>query len=324
MARRGKRELKGPMKALLISLLVSTGLMFAGLLSYDIGVFGYTIIISTFIIAIPQFLIRYRRYRELKEMEEKLPLFLRDVIESLRSGMPLHQAIVAAGKLEYGKLSKEVKKMANQLSWGLPLDDVLDKFGVRVRKSKRLFTTIRIIREAQLSGGDVIATLDRVSDNSTILEDAEKERATLLNQYVLLMYAIALIFVVIVVAINNLMMPIFEATTTGAATAAAAEFGGGIIGLANPCDVCVAFGCNVCSFYKGTARTIFSIDPSTIGAYYTALFFYMSLIQSMFAGLVAGQISENSITAGIKHSLILSGITFGAFNVLIRMGLLGV
>lgn len=324
MKRRGKRGLKGPVKILLISILVSTGLMFVGLLSYDIGVFGYTVIISTFVIAIPQFLIRYRRYRELKEMEEKLPLFLRDVIESLRSGMPLHQAIIAAGKLEYGKLSKEVKKMANQLSWGLPLDDVLDKFGVRVRKSKRLFTTIRIIREAQLSGGDVIATLDRVSDNSAILEDAEKERATLLNQYVLLMYAIALIFVVIVVAINNLMMPIFEATSTGAATAAAAEFGGGIIGLANPCDICVSFGCNVCGFYKGTARTIFSIDPSTIGAYYTALFFYMSLIESMFAGLVAGQISENSVTAGIKHSLILSGITFGAFNILIRMGLLGV
>lgn len=317
-----KEKLKGNIKMLLISIAISVGLIFVGLLSYDIGVFGYTIILSTFIIALPQFLLRYQRFRELKEMEEKLPLFLRDNIESIRSGMPFHKAIIVSSRVDYGKLSKEVKKMAHQLSWGMPLDKALDQFARRVKKSKRLFTTIKIVREAHLSGGDVVSTLDRVSDNSKILDEATKERASMLNQYVILMYAIGIIFIIIVVAINNLMIPIFEVASAGAMDPET-ELGGGALGLINPCDNCIGFGCGVCDIYKGTASTIFSMDPSTIGAYYTALFFFMSLVQSMFAGLVAGQISENSIIAGAKHSLILTGITFGAFNVLIRLGLLG-
>ena len=311
-----KIELKKEIKILLLSITIALVFITIGMLSGDVGVIGNAVILATFTVAVPQFILRYERFRALKEMEERFPTFLRDTIEYLRSGMPLHECIKMANKVDYGKLSEEIKKMNYQLSWGMPIDEVLDQFAERVKDSKRLFTSIKILREARLSGGDIVSTLDSIAENSTILEESSKERKALLNQYVILMYAISLIFIVIVIAINNLMIPIFKVSGGTEET---------VIGLSNPCTTCVEFECTVCGLYEWVSTHIFGIeDPTTIGAYYISLFFFMSMIQSFFSGLVAGEISENSIISGIKHSLILTGITFGAFSMLFRLGLLGV
>jgi flagellar protein FlaJ len=149
-----------------------------------------------------------------------------------------------------------------------------------------------------------------------MLVESEKEKKSILSQYVVLMYAIALIFIAIVVAINKLLLPIFSSTT---------ELGvGESIGLVNPCESCFDLACNICNGYNFISSFFLRIETTGIASYYTALFFTMSLIQSFFAGLVAGQISENSLVAGLKHSLILVAVTWGAFLILIQVGLLGV
>lgn len=308
-----KFELTREKKILIISLIISSFLIAFGFLSEDVGVIGNMIILSTFITATPQLILAYLKYRAIKEMEENFPSFVRDLTDSISSGMPLHEAIKAASKVSYGKLSKEIKKMANQISWGIPVTDVLEQFAERVKRSKRLYSSIKIIKESFVAGGSIIPTLESVARNITLLGDTEKERKSLLNQYVLVMYAIALIFIVIVVAINRLLLPIFK--TTAIAEEA--------IGLTNPCLECEGISCNICFLFQTTSHYIFFLDPTSIAAYYTSLFFFMSLIQAIFSGLIAGQISENSIVAGIKHSLILVGITFGAFSILVRIGLMG-
>ena len=305
-------------QVLLLTSVCSVLFVTLGIVSGNMGVTANAILLSTLMVSVPQFLFIYEKFRNLKYMEEKFPVFLRDMIESVRSGMPLHKAIVIISKFDYGKLSKEVQKMANQLTWGIPLEKVLDQFAERIKRSKRLYTSVKIIREAHLSGGDVVSTLETVSNNSNILEDAEKERRSMLNQYVVLMYALSFIFIGIVVAINNMMIPIFEVS--------GGSMGGmSSIGISNPCASC--FGpadCAVCGLFNWVSAYIFSIQADTIASYYVSLFFFMSIIQSMFSGLVAGQIGENSITAGIKHSLVLVAITFGAFHFLVYFGVLGV
>lgn len=312
-----KMELTRERKTLIITLSISIIFLAFAAFTRNLGIVANAILLSTFIVAVPQFLFLYEKYRSLKYMEDRFPVFLRDTIESLRSGVPLHKSIIASSPFDYGRLSVEVKKMANQLTWGLPLDKVLDQFADRVKHSKRLYTSIKIIREAHLSGGDVVSTIETVANNSNILEESEKERRSMLNQYVVLMYAISLIFVGIVVAINNLMIPIFEVSS--------ATIGGGeVLGIRNPCYSCFGFSCTVCGLFEGASTYIFSIDPTTIASYYVSLFFFMSIVQALFCGLVAGQIGENSVTAGIKHSLVLTSITFGAFYLLIYLGILGV
>lgn len=303
------------MKILLVSVSVSAFLFSLVVISADPGVLGNVVILSTFIIAVPQLLFRYERYRTLKEMETRFPSFLRDMVESIRSGMPFHQSIVIASNVDYGKLSKEIKKMANQISWGIPFNKVIDQFADRVKESKRLNTALKTIKEAYISGGDVISTLESVADTAIILDEAEKERKSLLSQYVVLMYGISFLFLGIVAGINRLMVPIFQVSM----------FAGGTeeMGIINPCDQAVGFGRSICDVLQLSCG-VFGIDVTNIGCYYTSLFFAMSMIVAACSGIVAGQISENSVIAGVKHSIILSAITFGAFSILVRLGIMGI
>jgi len=311
--------------------LLVTGGLFAvlvavGALSGDVGVLGVMVIIGVFVNLAPQIMMLYQKYRQLKEMEEKFPNFLRDLTEQIRSGMPFHKAVIASSRTDYGTLSVEVKKMAHQLSWGVTLDKVLDRFAERVKASKRLYAAAKIIRESFASGGEVVATLESVAESSTNLEEAEKEKKSLLNQYVVLMYAISIIFVIIISAINKFLIPIFQTSDNTAAAGAVQS----VVSLENPCNICVGFECNICDFYNAVAYVVVrdpttgaAIDPTNITVYYTSLFFMMAIIQSILSGLVAGQISEGSAKAGIKHSMILAGITIGAFLIMIKFGFLG-
>lgn len=300
-------------KILIISLVISGSLISLGIATSNTGVIGNGIILSVFLIFIPLILFRYERVRALKEYEEKFPTFLRDVVESISSGMPFHQAIVISSRVDYGKLSKEVKKMSNQISWGMPLDKVLDQFTERVKKSKRLYMGLKTLRESYLTGGNVVPILESLAENLSILDDAQKERSSLLNEYVVLMYAITFIFLGILIAINNLMVPIFQITSVG---------GSELLGLASPCRDNPNF---ICSIYVASSIYIFAFkDPMGIAAYYTSIFFYMGVIVAIASGLVAGQISENSLTAGVKHSVIMAGVVIGAMLILKAAGILGV
>jgi flagellar protein FlaJ len=307
-----KIEIDLEKKILIISLVISILIISLGVITLNVGVIANGIIISVFMIFLPLILFRYQKLKSLKEYEEKFPLFIRDVSESVTSGMAFHQAIIVSSRLDYGRLSKEVKKMANQISWGIPVDKVLDQFTERVKKSKRLYMGLKTLRESYLTGGDVISTLDSVAENLSILDDAQKERSSLLNQYVILMYAISFIFLGILVSINKLMIPIFQISSMDGSQA---------LGISNPCEGNPNI---ICSIYTLPSYLFMIKDPSGIGAYYTSIFFFMSIIVAISCGLVAGQISENSITAGLKHSVLMTVGIVGAMLFLKYIGLLGV
>jgi len=297
----------------LISISITIFLIVLGLLTSNQGVMSNALILFAFMLALPLILLKYQKERALSEIEEKMPLFLRDLVESIRSGMPFHQAIVSSSNLDYGELSKEVKKMSNQISWSMPVTKVLDQFIERVKSSKRLYMALKILRESYITGGDVISTLDSVSNNLNELNDAGKERKSLMNEYVVLMYIIVFIFIVILVAMNRLMIPVFQMSSTP---------GGEVMQIQSPCQNNPSF---VCSIFSLPARYIFNLsDPTSIGAYYISIFFYMSTIIAITCGLVVGQITDNSVISGFKHSLILTIAVWGILLLLKAINLLGV
>jgi len=291
---------------------MSALLILLGLVTGDKGVLGNAVIISIFLIFLSWILFKYEKQRTLREIEEKMPIFLRDIIESLRSGMLLHQAIMSASKLDYGRLSDEVKKMASQISWGMPVTTVLNQLTNRMKESKRLYMALSILRESYMTGGEVVSTLEALSNNLTQLDDLSKERRSLLNQYMILIYAMVFIFIFILIAINKLMVPIFQSAAQA----------GEVVPLTHPC---VNNPSVICTIYKLPAIYIFGFeDPNNIGAYYTSVFFYMGMIVAIIAGLVVGQITENSLTSGIMHSVILSGCVIGLLLILKAVNFLGV
>lgn len=304
-------------KIILTSSIISMMIIALGFVTSNVGVIGNGIILAIFLIAVPLIIFRYGSFKAVKEMEEKFPIFLRDVVESIRSGMPFHLAIMNTSKFEYGRLSKEVNRMSNQISWGIPVVKVLDQFSERIRKSRRLFDSMQTVRESYLTGGDVVATLDSVADNLTFLDEAEKERKAMLNQYVVLMYAIAFIFVGIVASINKLLLPIFQISATPG--------GSQVLGITNPCASTSGFETSICQLYALPAKYIFLLpDAGGIAAYYTSIFFFMSVIVAFSSGLVAGQIADNSLESGLKHAVIMTAGVVGAMLIFKQIGLLGV
>jgi flagellar protein FlaJ len=315
-----KMELSKERKVLLICLLISFFLLLIGVISGISGVLGNTIILSVFIIITPQLILNYTSYRNIKEIELRFPHFLRDLVESTRAGMPLHKAIIFASHTDYGPLTPHVKRMAHQLTWNVNILKVLEQAKERLKRSKTLSRVFRIMIETYKSGGSIDSTLDSLSNTMLTIQDTEKERKSTLNQYVIAMYVISLVFIGIIVGINWLMVPVFQSM---AAPAGGVSPLGSVI--TNPCSTCLEggdVGCGPCTIYFSIC-SFFGSDRSSIACYYLALFFSISVIQAFMGGLVAGEIGEGSVKAGIKHSLILVFMTVGAFFILVGVGLLG-
>jgi len=312
-------ELTKEKKILIITILISWVLLLVAFLSHDSGVIGNVIILSLFLIISPQFILSYVRYRELKEMELAYPNFLRDLVDSTKAGLPLHKAIISLSHSNYGPLTKEIRKMANQLSWNIDLIKVLEQSKRRFKESPTITKTIRILIETYKSGGRVPEILDSLSNTLITIQETEKERRSSLKQYVIAMYIISIVFVGVIASINKLMVPIFE---TSASTPDSPL---GVVG-ANPCSFCIygfTLECLPCNIYSNVC-SIFSVNKISLSCYYFALFFCMSVVQSITGGLVAGQIGEGSIKAGFKHSLIMVSITFAAFMILVKLKVIGV
>ncbi len=247
--------------AISISIVIGTG--------FDMGRAIPLVPIGLFVGAFPYFIYRYLRYTKVKAMEDAFPEFLRNLSESQKSGITFTQAIITASKIDYGALSDEIKKMAAQISWGIPLPRVLEKFSERVRDSDFLRRSTAIILEAYRSGGDVAEVMESVAESARLVKELEAERKSRFNQQLLIMYAIYIIFLVIIVALNKILLPMF-------ALSSSEDIGG--MGL-----------------------TMGNLDPN----FYRTTFLHMILMQAVFAGLIAGQVGEGSVIAGIKHSAVM-------------------
>jgi flagellar protein FlaJ len=248
-----------------------------------------------------------------KSIEEQFPNFVRDIADSKRSGMSFPEAIKIASKANYGKLTPEVQKMNNRLSWGTDFLRVMDIFNNSVKESKIISEAINIIKESYQSGGNVAATLDSIARDIVMIKNAEAERESMVKQHVMVMYGVFFMFLAIAVMIIQVMVPMIKATSQPEVS------GGGVMALVfmDPCEGIRHFPCDI--FY--VAGLLLGIQ-SGVALYYVALFFIIVIIQGIFTGLIAGQLGENSIIAGSKHSLIMVSISLGIFMFLARIGML--
>lgn len=245
---------------------------------FDLFTVATTLPVVIFFGSIPYLYYQYNRFNTLRAIEDNLPGFLRDITAAHRSGMSLPQAIIGSSRTEYGPLSAEVKKMAAQLSWGIPFPAVIIQFSTRMKGSAYIQRSISIIMEAYTSGGDITDAMESVASNARILKDMEADRSSKLSQQVMIMYVIFLIFLGMLVALHKILTPLFSLQQAGE--------------------------------YGGSAFMRLSYGPS----YYRTLFFHMVLIQAFFNGVLAGQLGEGSVIAGLKHSAIMMGAGLVVFT----------
>ncbi len=308
-------ELKKPEN---IQLIAGICILLIGIIlfSNDIGILGNFVILSFIIIVVPRAISSYLHYQRIRVMEEMFPVFLKDLAEYLRSGMTLQEAIRNAAHIDYGKLSPEIRKIAIQLSWGIPLQEALRNFAERVKESALIRKSIEILVESYNSGGKIEETMDAIAENISLVKEMDKERRSMMNHHVTTIYIIYFVFLGISIGLLKTVIPLAAMGT---------NMTGGIFGLSafqDPCKICEVkpeIGCISCAVFDGVAK-IFSLGEDG-GAYYRGLFFVMLIIHGIFSGLLCGQIGENSVKAGIRHSLTMALIGGSVFLILTRMGI---
>ncbi len=278
----------------------------------DSGMLGVSCFFALIISVIPYFTYMYFRIREVAAMEDQFPNFLRDLVEESKSGMTLSKSIEICSRRDYGKLSKEIKKMHHQLTWGTPIEKALRMLSSRIKESGLIKRTVDIIIEAYKSGGNIVSTMESVASDTSIIKEAEKERRSSMTQHIFAIYLIYFMFIGIILALTK----ILTSLTTGGLVA-----GGVSIGTGGPCEIAGSgISVFICSFFNALCN-IFALGTGG-GCYYKSVFLSMTLIQGIFSGLVAGQIGEDSVFAGIKHSLIMVGIGFPAYILILKSGIL--
>jgi len=288
-----------------------------GVIIGDPGILGNMIIIAVFISVTPYFLFRYSDYMWMRALEDQFPNFIRDLADATRS-MPLTEAIRAISKSNYGKLTPEVVKMSNRLSWGTPFMRTLEIFEKSVSKSRIIREALGILKQSYESGGNVVMTLESISRDMMMLKETEEERLSLLKQHIFIMYAVFFMFVGISILIIFVMVPMIETQTELTGAAGSSKFGMTTM-FSNPCPPESSM-MMPCGFYLAVG-TLFGVSPESIGSYYIALFFCAVVIQGLMIGLITGQLGENSMTAGIKHSMIMMFAAIGIFLFIAKLGL---
>jgi len=134
--------------------------------------------------------------------------------------------------------------------------------------------TVSTIVETYSGGGDITQILDATGKTIKEINKIRKERFSAIYNQMLTGYIIFFIFIGVLIVLQKYLVPSLFAFTSPE------------IGMSN---------------LENTAKA------------YSDIFQWLILIEGFFSGLVIGKMAEGSILSGLKHSLLLIVVGYGAF-----------
>jgi len=211
-----------------------------------------------------------------KEVESKFLEFVRALVETVKTGVPIPKAIMQISHSDFGALTPYVNKLANQIEWGIPLRNSLRTFAIDAN-NKVINRSVSIVIEAEQSGGHVDDILQAVTNSVLQVKKIKEERKASQYEQAIQGYIVFFIFIAIMVVMQVYLMPqLSEITSTSVNV-----FTQGVEGITDE-----------------SGSVMSSIDLNTI-------FLWLVIIQGFFAGIMIGKFAEGDLKSGLKHSLIL-------------------
>jgi flagellar protein FlaJ len=239
-------------------------------------------IIFIVIVMIP-FIIFYEiRAWRMRKIDEKMPDFLRDLSNLNGSGILFSNSLKLMAESKMGILTKELKKLKEDLSWGTSTTRVL----IKLENSIRTATSSRVLHtliKANESTSDLKSVLSVTAEQVKSEEEMKKERSSDMAVYVITIYVAFFVFLFIVFILAAYFFP-----QTVSFTSASQEVGS-----------------------AGIGNGAFNIKE------YTMLMFHSTLIQAFASGLVAGKMGQGSVYMGLKHSVSMAMLAFVVFTMFI-------
>ncbi|MCS5534010.1 MAG: type II secretion system F family protein [Candidatus Poseidoniaceae archaeon] len=219
---------------------------------------------------------------EVNRVEEKFPDFLRDLAEYWKGGLSMTVAVQTLAMSEYGALNDEVKKMSDQLSWGVKFSDVIIQFANRVG-TPLVKRAIALIAEADRAGGKISDILLTAANDSRELKFLEGERKRAIGSYIAVIWTSYFVFLGVIVVLAKVFIPAIAGSNNGDESS-----GGSTIGN----------------------MTIRNIDP----LFFVTIFYYGVTMQALGNGTMAGLMATGRFSTGFKHSGYMIVVALLVFN----------
>ncbi|MDG6990375.1 MAG: type II secretion system F family protein [Nitrososphaerota archaeon] len=155
---------------------------------------------------LPAMVVAMKSGRERNALEKALPDFFRDFSEGRKIGLSPEQTIQSLADKHYGLLSKHVKKMSSQVSWGVSTVKVISTFASEVRSWVTREAGMLLAEVIDVGGGTVRSFSD-MADFTRKMNDLESEKRSTLKPYLFINY-----FAAIMVVVTTFIMVYFIST----------------------------------------------------------------------------------------------------------------
>ncbi len=216
------------------------------------------------------------KLRRISKIEERLPDFLRDVAEAGRFGMTLPDAIVVASTGRYGLLTDEIKKMASQLEWGVPVATALALFEERV-PTPLVQRVVSIVTRANEAGGNVADVLTMVARDTREAQLSDASRRISMLTYVTVIYISFFVFLVTIYIMAAVFLP--QMIKAGESIACSSLSGAGGVSLQ------------------------YAFVPVLFLAFLVAV-----IVHAVGDGVMAGVLYNGRIAEGLQHATIMLSV----------------
>ena len=196
------------------SIAASVGIIALGyilLTLQSITLFHFHAFVSIGVIAgflVPSVILIFQDRRR-NQIDRSLPRVLEGIAEGLQAGMTLIESIEEVSKQDLGWISRELKTMVAQMSWGIAVEDALESFAKRVGTDMTRKTTALLNATIRL-GGDLRSLFMSTSDFLHQMLEAKDERTEQLRPYLSIIYVTLVVFVVTMFMLYNSLSSLFS------------------------------------------------------------------------------------------------------------------
>ncbi|HIQ02901.1 MAG TPA: hypothetical protein EYH40_00605, partial [Desulfurococcales archaeon] len=151
---------------------------------------------TTLIIALlPSGIAYYINLRRKMNTEQNLPIFLRDLAELVRTGIPLTKAIEELSFKDYGALTPLLKRLALRMMFGEDLGRAVEEVFKGESPITRKLSLM--VAEAYYSGGRAAEVLRTASNFALILQRFNDERRRELKVYGVIVYMAIIVYLIV-------------------------------------------------------------------------------------------------------------------------------
>ncbi len=231
------------------------------------------IVIGFLLIGMPYILDFFKENKRQKEIELKFLEFVRNIVGTVKAGVPIPRAILQVSKEDYGALTQYVRKLARHIEWGIPTHTALITFS-NDTNNKVIKRSVAIVIEAEKSGGNMEDVLQAVSNSVVEIKKIKEERKASVYSQIVQGYLVFFVFIIIMMVLQVKLLPPLQ-------------------NISNL--TIVGFG-ETFKNVSGQPGSLNNLDNT---------FLFLILIQGFFVGVMIGKFSEGNLKFGLKHSLIL-------------------